>query len=102
MSKVVDYEQTFTEEVNAAENVEEVKKEESEEKVEQARVVETKEDETKEEENKESLSFLEKILHFLTKYLGCSNKRADVIISANKPVEMETNKNDEEVASAAI
>ena len=96
MSSVLDCEQTFTEEV---------KKEESEEKVEQARVVETKED-----ENKEPLSFLEKILQFLTKYLGCSNKRADVIISANKPVEMESNKNeeldtkkdDDEAAAAAI
>jgi len=97
MSKVVDCEQRFTEEVNEAENVEKVEqleKEESEAKVEQV--------ETKEDEKKVTLSFVEKILHFLTKYLGCSNKRADVIISANKPVEMETNKNDEEVASAAI
>ena len=94
MSKVVDCEQRFTEEVNEAENVEEVKKEESEAKVEQV--------ETKEDEKKVPISFVEKILQFLTKYLGCSNKRADVIISANKPVEMETNKNDEEVASAAI
>lgn len=94
MSSVLDCEQRFTEEVNEAENVEQLEKEESEAKVEQV--------ETKEDEKKVTLSFVEKILHFLTKYLGCSNKRADVIISANKPVEMETNKNDEEVASAAI
>jgi hypothetical protein len=85
MSSVLDCEQRFTEKVNEEENVEQVEQ------------VETKED-----EKDVPLSFVEKILQFLIKYLGCSNKRADVIISANKPVEMETNKNDEEVASAAI
>ena len=99
MSSVLDCEQTFTEEVNAADNVEAVKKEESETHVVAKEEVTV---EVREEEKKESLSFFETILQFLTKYLGCSNKRADVLISANKPVEMETNTNDDEAAAAAI
>lgn len=61
--------------------------EEKENSIEEVKV----ESEEKVEEVEDNISFLEKILIFLTKYLGCSNKRADVIISANKPLEIETN-----------
>ena len=40
---------------------------------------------------------IENILQFLNKYLGCSNKRADIIISANKELELESVKNQESV-----
>lgn len=89
MSKVFDEKENSIEEVTD-ENVEKVEESEAEVVV---------KEEVKEEVKK---PFLEKILQFLTKYLGCSNKRADVIISANKPVEMETNTNDDEAAAAAI
>lgn len=96
MSSVLDCEQTFTEEVKECEVVEKVEVREAE--VVAKEEVKDESVEVREEEKKESLSFLEKILQFLTKYLGCSNKRADVLISANKPVEMETNKNDDAAA----
>lgn len=81
MSKVVNVTDSFIEEVKEGEIVEKV---ENVEKV-----------DVEVEKKKDTLSFTETILRFLTKYLGCSNKRADVINSANKPVEMEINKNEE-------
>ena len=91
MSKVFDEKENSIEEVTD-ENVEKVEVSEAE--------VLVKEEVKEELEVKKP--FFETILQFLTKYLGCSNKRADVLISANKPVEIETNKNDDEAAAAAI
>ena len=84
MSKVVNVTDSFIEEVKEGEIVEKVENVEKVEKV-----------DVEVEKKKDTLSFTETILQFLTKYLGCSNKRADVINSANKPVEMEINKNEE-------
>ena len=81
----------YDEKDNSIEEVKEVYKVESEEKVEEVtkKVVKCK------------IMSLENILQFLNKYLGCSNKRADIIISANKDLELESVKNEESVVVKA-
>jgi hypothetical protein len=57
-------------------------------------VKEEEKEEVKEEvkEAKKSFKIIDSLLSFFTKYLGCSNKRADVMIPSNKPVEVEISK----------